>query len=63
VLTKDRFVSVPDTLTEPVEIIELSPDFDVYELGAAYKAQKVRALQCNGKLAEISHISDQIQPK
>ena len=57
-LTKDRIVSVPESLTKPVEIIELSPDFDVYELGAAYKAQKVRALQCNGQLSEIATINE-----
>jgi hypothetical protein len=51
-------VSVPESLTKPVEIIELSPDFDVYELGAAYKAQKVRALQCNGQLSEIATINE-----
>jgi hypothetical protein len=56
VLTKDRIVSVPESLTKPVEIIELSPEFDVYELGAAYSWQRTRALQCNGQLAEISQI-------
>lgn len=54
---RDRIVTVPERMTAPVEIIELSPDFDVYELGAAYKAQKVRALQCNGQLQEISQLA------
>jgi hypothetical protein len=56
VIEKDRIVTVPETLTHPVEIVELSADFDAYELGAAYKAQRVRALQCNGKLSEIAKI-------
>jgi hypothetical protein len=63
IVEKDRIVSVPESLTQPVEIVDLSQDFDVYELGAAYKAQKVRALQCNGKLAEISQIGYQSQPE
>jgi len=54
---RDRYVAVPAELTQPVEIVELPDGFDVYALGAAYKAQKVRALQCNGKLAEISLIA------
>jgi hypothetical protein len=56
IIEKDRIVSVPESLTAPVEIVDLSQDFDAYELGAAYKAQRVRALQCNGKLSEIAKI-------
>ena len=55
-VVRDRYVQVPDTLTQPVEIVGLSEDFDVYELGAAYKAQKVRAMQCNGQLTEIASL-------
>jgi len=58
IIERDRIVPVPGTLTAPVEIVELSPNFDAYELGAAYKAQKVRAMQCNGKLSEIANISE-----
>lgn len=55
-MVKDRYVPIPESLTQPVEIIELREGFDVYELGAAYKAQKIRAIQCNGLLAEIASI-------
>ena len=55
-VVRDRYVQVPDTLTQPVEIVGLSEDFDVYELGAAYKAQRVRAMQCNMLLSEIAAI-------
>jgi hypothetical protein len=61
---RDRFVEVPDNLTEPVEIIEL-PDnggfrnADTLQLGAAFKAQRVRAEQCNGQLAEIARLNDE----
>jgi len=56
-VVRDRYVAVPAELTKPVEIVELPDGFDVYELGAAYKSQKVRAMQCNGRLAEIAGIS------
>lgn len=58
-VVRDRYVPLPESLTRPVEIIELSPDFDVFELGAAYKAQRVRFLQCQGKLAEIAELGKQ----
>jgi hypothetical protein len=45
-------------MTAPVEIVELSQDFDLPELGAAYKSQRIRALQCNGQLAEIRDINE-----
>jgi hypothetical protein len=54
VVEKDRIVPVPETLTRPVDIVELPEDFDVYSLAAGYKAQRVRAEQCNGQLAEIA---------
>ena len=53
-MIRDRYVSVPAELTTPVEIVTLSDDFDVYALGVAYKAQRVRAMQCNGQLVEIA---------
>lgn len=53
-LYQDRYVPVPERMTTPVEVIELSPDFDLPELGAGYKACKVRVQQCNGQLAEIA---------
>ena len=55
-LIQDRYVPIPEGLTKPVEVVELPENFDVYTLGAAYKAQKVRAMQCNGQLAEIANI-------
>lgn len=58
-LFKDRYVPVPERMTAPVEIVALSENFDVYELGAAYKAQQVRALQCNGQLAEIAALESE----
>jgi hypothetical protein len=54
---RDRYVSVPAAMTAPVEIVDLSSSFDVFELGAAYKAQRIRALQCNGQLAEIAKLA------
>jgi len=57
-VVRDRYVPVPERMTAPVEIVELSGNFDVFELGAAYKAQRIRALQCNGQLAEIANITD-----
>jgi len=60
---RDRFVPVPEELTRPVEIVEL-PDnggfrnADTLQLGAAYRAQKVRAAQCNGQLAEIKSLKE-----
>lgn len=55
-MVRDRYVPIPESLTQPVEIVELPARFDVYQLGAAYKAQKIRAMQCNGLLAEIEAI-------
>ena len=62
-MVRDRYVSVPESLTQPVEIVGLSEDFDVYELGAAYKAQRVRAMQCNGQLSEIASIGHTLDPE
>lgn len=62
-VSRDRIVPVPESLTKPVEIVEL-PDnggfrnADTLQLGAAYKAQKVRAKQCNGQLLEISKLKE-----
>ncbi len=52
----DRYVPVPERMTRPVEVPLLSENFDVYELGAIAKARKVRLLQCNGQLQEISQL-------
>lgn len=57
IIEKDRYIPIPESLTRPVEIVDLPNDFDVYSLGAAYKSQRVRAQQCNGQLSEISKIS------
>ena len=61
---RDRFVPIPLTLTNPVEIVELEDNggmrnADTLQLGAAYRAQKVRAEQCNGKLAEIARLGEE----
>jgi len=50
-------VSVPEWMTVPVEIVELSADFDLYELGAVSKAREVRLDQCNGQLAKIAELA------
>jgi hypothetical protein len=41
-----------------VEIVELSGNIDVFKLGAAYKAQRIRAHQCNAQLAEIAGLTE-----
>ena len=53
----DRYVPVPERMTAPVEVIELPDGFDVYQLGAAYRASVIRIQQCNGQLAEIAGIT------
>ena len=54
---QDRYIPVDPRLTQPVEIVDLPEDeVDTIDLGVAYKAQKVRALQCNGQLEEISKL-------
>jgi len=58
-VVRDRYVPVPAAMTAPVEIVELSKNFDVFELGAAYSQQRTRTIQCNGQLAEISQIKAQ----
>ena len=62
-VTRDRFVAVPPALTRPVEIVELEDNgglrnADTLQLGAAYRAQKVRAAQCNGQLASIKKLGE-----
>jgi propanediol dehydratase large subunit len=57
-VVRDRYVSVPEAMTKPVEIVDLSSAFDVFELGAAYSQQRTRTIQCNGQLAEIANITD-----
>lgn len=56
-VVRDRYVPLDSWLTEPVEVPQLSDNFDVYELGAVAKAREVRLLQCNDQLATISSIS------
>ena len=55
-LVRDRYVSVPERMTKPIETIPLSTDFDVFELGAVAKARKIRIQQCNGQLAAIASL-------
>ena len=57
-LYEDRYIAIPDDLTAPVEVLDLPADFDLIDLGVAYKANRTRALQCNGRLAEISNITE-----
>jgi len=56
-VVRDRYMSVPTWMTMPVEIIELSAYFDLYELGAVSKAIGVRLDQCNGQLAKIAELA------
>jgi len=56
-VVRDRYVAVPERMTAPVEIVELSGNFDVFELGAAYSQQRTRTIQCNGQLAEIAGLT------
>ena len=58
-LYQDRYVAVPESLIQPVEVPALSADFDVYELGAVAKAREIRLLQCNGRLTEIAGLGDE----
>lgn len=58
-LHQDRYIPIDESLTEPVEIVDLPADFDLIDLGVAYKANRVRIAQCNGRLEEISRIGDQ----
>ena len=64
-VTRNVFVPVPAGLTKPVEIVTL-PDnggfrnADTLQLGAAYKAQVVRAKQCNGQLASIKNLKEKL---
>jgi hypothetical protein len=58
IIEKDRIVHVPEYMTTPVEIIDISENFDVYELGAAYSQQRTRTIQCNGQLAEIAGLTE-----
>jgi hypothetical protein len=52
-VTRDRYVSIPDELTQHGELVELPETVDTLGLGAAYKMQRVRAQQCYGQLDEI----------
>ena len=55
-LYQDRYIPVPEQLTEQVEVVDLPSNFDLIDLGVAYKAQRVRAMQCNGRLEDIARI-------
>lgn len=63
-IVRDRYIEVPASLTQRVEIVEL-PDnggfrnADTLQLGAAYKACTVRTEQCNGQLDEIAELGEQ----
>ena len=48
-LYQDRYIERP---THKVDDVELSEAFDLEELGAAYKTQRVRIKQCNDQLGE-----------
>jgi hypothetical protein len=58
-LYQDKIVDVPKELTDPVELADLDSDFDLIDLGVAYKFNRTRALQCNSRLEEISRIGNQ----
>jgi len=57
-LHQDRYIPIDESLTQPVEIVDLPADFDLIDLGVAYKAQRVRAMQCNGRLEEIANTTE-----
>jgi len=54
-LWKDRYVPVPELMVAPVEIPDMLGD-DTIALGAAYKAARVRLMQCNGQLDAIGDL-------
>lgn len=60
---KDRYVPVDESLTKPVELIDLPDDYlkmsdgdAALATGVAYSLQRTRAEQCNGQLAEIANL-------
>lgn len=53
----DRYVPVPESLTKPVDIVDLPENPDTITLGSAYKTQKTRARQCNGQLEAIRNLA------
>lgn len=55
-VVKDRYVAIPAVMTQPVEIVSLTDDFDLIDLGVAYKLQRTRAMQCNMMLSEIASL-------
>ena len=55
-LYQDRYIPIDESLTEPVEVVDLPADFDLIDLGVAYKVNTTRAQQCNGRLEEIARI-------
>ena len=56
---QDRYIEIPEALTQPVEIVQPPDgDIDTIDLRVMYLAQKTRARQCNGQLAEIANIKD-----
>ena len=56
---RDRYIALPDELTNPLDVSILHDDFDIYDLGAAYKERGIRIGQCNARLAEIKRISNE----
>lgn len=67
-MIRDRYVEVPAEMTAPVEIVTLGPRAELesmtteerlFHVEAARKAQTVRALQCNGQLAEIAGLGNE----
>lgn len=55
---KDRYIPIPESLTNHGDLIELPEAVDVLALGVAYKMQKIRAAQCYGQLDEIRGLGD-----
>lgn len=62
----DRYVPLDEALTRPVEVVTLPEEFlslpedgALISLGVAYKACRVRTMQCNGQLAEIQGVQDE----
>lgn len=58
-ITRDRYVQIDPKLTSPVKIVKPKrPDTDTIDIIVALQLQQKEARFCNGKLSEISNISN-----
>ena len=58
-IVQDRYVPIDEGLVKPVGIIYPPEIVDAYALRAMYLAQRTRAKQCNGQLAEIAKLGQE----